>query len=86
MLSPNEILHLARRYAAAEDVALSTVALRACPGNHKIFNRLIEGRGANSYTLATIEAFFYENWPSGVPWPRGIARPKAAKRADCAAE
>jgi hypothetical protein len=84
MLSPTEILRLARAYAEAEDVALSTVAQRACPKNHKIFGRLANGHGANSHTLVAIENFFYANWPEGAAWPADIARRRTAKPA-CAA-
>jgi hypothetical protein len=72
MLSPADIIRLARLYAAAEGIALSTVGRRAC-GNNRILPRLESGRGANSRTLAVIETFFRANWPLNAAWPADLA-------------
>lgn len=74
MLSPDDLLKLARAYAAAEQVALGTVGDRAC-GNNKVFRRIAEGRGANTRTLELLENFFRQHWPAGAAWPEGIADP-----------
>ena len=74
MLSPADIVLLARAYAAAEGVSLGTVGLRAC-NNNKVFRRLIDGKGANSSTLATAERFFRNEWPAGAAWPDTVPTP-----------
>ena len=73
MLSPPDLLRLARLYGAAEGIALSTVGRRACGGNNRIFYRLEAGHGANTRTLALIETFFRANWPENAPWPADLA-------------
>lgn len=74
MLSPADIILLARTYAAAEGVSLSTVGLRAC-NNNKVFQRLARGSGANVATLAAAERFFRAEWPAGAAWPDSIPNP-----------
>jgi hypothetical protein len=71
MLSPTEILRLARAYSAAEGVALSTVGKRVLR-NNKIFQRISAGGGANTSSLAKLELFFRANWPKGAKWPADI--------------
>jgi hypothetical protein len=72
MLSPADIVRLARLYAAAEGIALSTVGRRAC-GNNRILPRIERGLGANTRTLAVIETFFRANWPQNAAWPPDLA-------------
>jgi len=80
MLSPANILRLARLYAAAEEVALSTVGKRAC-GNVRIFNRIAAGHGANTRSLEAAESFFREHWPRNAEWPADIVpKPPRARR------
>ena len=77
MLSPTALLTLARVYAEAEGLTLTTVGRRSCK-NNKVFVRLAEGKGASSRTLEAIEDFFRHQWPQTVPWPAGV--PKLPKR------
>ena len=72
MLTPTEALGLARLYAAADGVAVSTVGKRAI-GNHKIFGRIAEGHSANARTLLLLEVWFRANWPEHAPWPADLA-------------
>jgi len=71
MLTPPDALTLARIFAAAEGIAVSTVGKRAI-GNHKIFKRINEGASANARTLQQLEAWFRANWPTHALWPPDI--------------
>jgi hypothetical protein len=89
MLSPDEILHLARIYGAAEGVSLGTVGRRAL-GNNKIIERIAAGRSANASSLIKLESFFRTHWPTSAAWPAELGpRPrqdgtaKAAQRSEC---
>jgi|SRR5678815_1414785 hypothetical protein len=73
MISPADLLRLARLYAAAEGVSLYTVGRRACGGNNRIFRRIEVGHGANTRTLAQVETWFRANWPQNAPWPVDLA-------------
>ena len=79
MLSPAEILKLARLYGAAEGVALSTVGRRAA-NNNKLFRRISEGFGVSTRTLAKLETFFRANWPDNAPWPPDVLPPLRKRR------
>jgi hypothetical protein len=71
MLSPIDLLRLARLYAAAEGISFSTLGRRAC-GNNRIFQRLADGAGANIRSLERVETFFRATWPANAPWPTDI--------------
>ena len=73
-MSPDEILVLARAYAAAEECSLSSVGVRAA-NNNKVFNRILDGKGVNTKTLLALESFLRTHWPAGAPWPQEIANP-----------
>jgi hypothetical protein len=76
MLSPAEILQLARLYGAAEGVSLVTVGKRALK-NNKIFERIAAGRSANASSLIKLESFFRANWPKCAVWPAELGpRPR----------
>lgn len=79
MLTPIDLLRLARLYATAENVSLSTLGKKAC-GNNRIFLRLANGAGANSRTLERIEIFFRATWPDNVQWPPDILPGLGEKR------
>ena len=88
MLTPLDALKLARLYATAEDIAVSTVGKRAI-GNHKIFKRIAEGHSANARTLQQLEVWLRANWPNNAPWPADLAPGPLTRRrtvrppADC---
>ena len=82
MLTPAQLLLLARAYGAAEGVGLRTIGKRAC-GNNKALLRLADGRGVTTTTAAAIEHFLRTNWPAGTGWPPGVPNPPRRKR--CAA-
>ena len=76
-MTPDDILHLAQRYAAAMQISLVTVGRRAC-GNDKIFVRLALGCGCNTRSIARAAAWFAANWPDDAAWPEDVPDPRAA--------
>ena len=77
MYEPHQIIALAQAYRAATGLALKTISRRALgPQNWAAFERLAEGRGCNSSTLAKATKFFNgpapEDWPDGLAWPLDI--------------
>jgi hypothetical protein len=89
MVSPLDLLRLARLYAQADSISLSTLGRRAC-GNNRVFQRLAAGAGAHSRTLERIETFFRATWPDNAPWPSDIQpglgerRRRVARPVECA--
>jgi hypothetical protein len=76
-MSAEDILKLARAYAGASGLALTTVGRRAC-GNDKIFLRLEQGHGCNINSVSAAFLWFSRNWPVDLPWPDGIS-PRAVE-------
>jgi hypothetical protein len=74
-MTADQILALAKVYAAATGKALSGVGVMSC-GNDKIFTRLAAGRGCNSQSIERAEKWFAGNWPADVPWPEDIPAPR----------
>jgi hypothetical protein len=73
MLSPTEVLVLARTYAQATGLALSSVAGRALGAkNEKAFARLERGQGVSTRTLERAELWLLTNWPENVLWPPDV--------------
>ena len=72
----NQILRLARIYAAAKGHALSTVSLRIA-GQGSLFGRLENG-GADLTIGRRDHIFqkFSDHWPDGLEWPTDIPRPE----------
>jgi hypothetical protein len=82
MLAPPDLIRLARLYASACGISLSTLGRQAC-GNNRVFVRLAKGGGANSRTLERIETFFLATWPDNAAWPSDIVpspRPRRPMR------
>lgn len=73
MLTPAQLLLLARAYGEVAGVGLGTIGKRAC-GNNKALLRLASGRSITTTTAAAIEHFLRTNWPDGAVWPAGIPR------------
>jgi hypothetical protein len=71
-----QILALARAYAAATNLALTSVGKLAV-GNDKIFVRLANGSGANVLSVERAAEWFNANWPDDTPWPADVPRPQA---------
>jgi hypothetical protein len=70
------LLELARRYAEAMGMEMSTVAQRAL-GDWRFFRRLEEGESA-SFTVRKYDAavaWFDARWPTEAEWPAAVARP-----------
>jgi len=74
MYTIDQLVVLARAYVAATGVALSTVSLRAVPGNDRFFGGLIAGRDCSARNAERAGNWFDENWPDTVPWPKEVPR------------
>jgi hypothetical protein len=72
-----QILTLARAYASAEGVELSTVSWRVF-GDTKKLRALDEGGDLHTRRASAALAWFGENWPDGADWPQGIERGEVA--------
>ena len=74
MTAIEQLLALARTYAEAEGVSLSTVSSRAFADGKKI--RVMEnGADISTRRLARTLQWFSDNWPQTAPWPIDIPRP-----------
>ena len=71
------LIVLAKRYAAAMKMEMSTVAQRAL-GDWRFFQRLEESETA-SFTIRKYDAavaWFAARWPQQAEWPADVPRPE----------
>jgi hypothetical protein len=75
VVTNQDLIELANRYAQHRGLTLSTVATYA--GNDgKLFNRLSKGGGVTLRTASALISWFATNWPADLDWPDGIQRPR----------
>lgn len=72
----DQLLSVARTYASAEGVELSTVSWRAL-GDTKKLGALERGKDIQVGRLEKTMRWFANNWPADLPWPDGVERPVA---------
>jgi hypothetical protein len=72
--SGEDILKLARAYGAVRGIGLHGLSKRC--GHSKRFIRLAAGRGCTPKTAEHVLRWFANSWPTDLPWPDGIARPR----------
>jgi hypothetical protein len=74
MLSPDELLKVARAYRLATGYSLVTIGRRSC-NNDKIYKRIADGGGALTLSIERATDWFIANWPADAAWPAGVPRP-----------
>lgn len=74
MGSIDSLLTVAKAYAAAEGIDLSTVSSRAM-GDTKKLPAMEQGADIQVRRFERTMAWFSDNWPSNAEWPEGIQRP-----------
>lgn len=77
MLTPDAIVELSRRYAAAHDIPISTVSSRLFDDGKKIA-ALENGADINLGRFNKALHWFSDNWPKSAEWPQEIPRPEFA--------
>ena len=65
------------RHAGRSEATLSN----KIAGHARLFQRLRAGHGCTVTTADRALAWFDENWPADLEWPRDIPRPSKSKRA-----
>lgn len=70
----DSLLNVARRYAEAEGVPLSTVSSRALNDGKKL-SALETGADINVKRMERALVWFSTNWPAEAVWPEDVARP-----------
>lgn len=70
----DDLLVVARRYAQARDIAMTTLGTYAA-GDGKFFGRLAEGRVTIRRAKA-VGQYLSDHWPDGLEWPPSIPRPE----------
>lgn len=71
----DSLLNVARRYAEAEGVPLTTVSSRALNDGKKL-SALEGGADINVKRLEKALVWFSANWPAGAAWPDDVLRPE----------
>ena len=79
MYAIQDILHLANRYAAARQIATSTLA-REATGSSTWFERCAAGRVTIRSATAVVQ-WLSDHWPKELEWPVDIVRPESGSRA-----
>jgi hypothetical protein len=81
-----------RPYTVAELVDLGVAYMRATgisrtrlsiltAGHNRLFERLLEGFDCRTQAAEKASDWFDQNWPSGVPWPKTVARRRVRQAA-----
>lgn len=78
MIMKQALVHLAETYAAHHNLALSTVSTYAA-NDGKFFGNLKGDAGCTLSKAERVVAWFSENWPADLTWPRDIQRPSKRK-------
>lgn len=71
---PADLLLVARAYARAKNVTLSTIGTYAVNHGHAL-QRLEQGRGITVGRLNRIMQWLSDHWPDDEPWPSDVTRP-----------
>ncbi len=69
-----QLLTLARQYAASEKLDLSTVSWRSL-GDTKKLAALESGRDIQVRRCDAAIQWFSDHWPASLAWPAGVVRP-----------
>lgn len=69
-----QLLHVARVYAAIEKIELSTVSSRVFNDGKKLA-AIEAGADITVGRLERAMRWFSAFWPDGDPWPEGVSRP-----------
>lgn len=80
MVTSDDLVTLARSYASAANVPLSTVSSRVFDDGKKL-SALENGGDIYSRRLARSVQWFSDNWPAAAVWPDGVMRPEPTKTA-----
>lgn len=75
MAGIEQLLTVARAYAAAEEIDLSTVSWRAM-GDTKKLGAMTGGADIQVRRLERTMRWFSSHWPAGAAWPSDVPRPE----------
>lgn len=75
--SRERLLAVARAYAEARGLSLTTVSFQAA-NDGKILGRIASGRDITTRTYDDMMGWFSDRWPDGARWPAGVDRPVPA--------
>ena len=75
----NHLIELCAAYAKHLNLSHWRVSFLA-RGDGQFFRRLTEGSGCTIKTAARVLAWFSDNWPADLEWPRHIPRPPKSKK------
>ncbi len=78
-MSPEIILQVANAYATHTGRKLSTVGVYIV-NDGKFLERLATGKSCTLRTADRVMAWFSDNWPADLEWPRDIPRPQKPKK------
>ncbi len=76
-MSVQNLILLATTYGGHRGLSVATVGTYAALDG-KFFRRLSEGAGCTFAKAARVTAWFDENWPADLEWPKEVPRPSDA--------
>ncbi len=76
----SHLLQLVGVYSTACQLNESTVG-RFCAADGRFFLRIREGKTFTVKKYDEVVAWFSANWPEGLQWPSGVARPNVLQEA-----
>ena len=79
-MQATDLLKLSEALTQHRNWSLSTVGLYSA-NDGKFFQRIESGGGCTLRTAQRVLAWFSDNWPSDLAWPRDIPRPPKSKEA-----
>lgn len=79
MTQRTALITLAETMAAHHGVTHFAISMRAL-GKGDFFKKLMAGGDCRTATAARVLAWFSDNWPADLEWPRDIPRPAQKRR------
>lgn len=79
-MTVEQIIKLARAYAAHKALTLATVSSYAA-NDGKLFLRMEAGADCTTRRAAKLALWFSDNWPPDLEWVAGVPRPSNRKAA-----
>jgi len=79
MTQRTALVTLATSLATHQGVTHFAISMRAL-GKGDFFKKLMDGGDCRTATAARVLAWFDQNWPADLEWPRDIPRPPKSKK------
>lgn len=74
-----QLVAVATAYSEKTGTSLSTISTRLFNGGGRLAT-IANGGDLNTRNFESAMAWFSENWPQDLPWPKGVGRPRQLEK------